>query len=311
MNQKVKDLRIAVAVDGKNLVDPNFTDQQIEDQINLIMNQKIFSNQTIIDKISELILKVSDNLSIDDAVEWVKVKTYEFVNCTNLPKYDPEFWKHFGSAPFSLTRYKNTNINLDPSKGHKGMDEIFDDKFENGGFNQLCTVYYQLNNVKNSIEELRKFKKLRTENVISEFRTLDEIEENLPVKKAKIAAKILFKDKTVSMKERLNTFENYGDTNCFIYHPKNKNLNKIFEIYHESGYHERHENVSCTQIIDWWIDNLTSKRCFIDYSKNSCHPSLKRIKRNYKPSKNAIERLYNYYIEILLLEGVSQFELDW
>ena len=33
--------------------------------------------------------------------------------------------------------------------------------------------------------------------------------------------------------------------------------------------------------------------------------------RNYKPSQEAVDRLYKFYVEKLFLEGVGSFEFDW
>ena len=52
-------------------------------------------------------------------------------------------------------------------------------------------------------------------------------------------------------------------------------------------------------------------RCKIDYSINQYHPDLKQKKRNYVSSQAAIDRLYNYYLNLLIVEGVSEFIFDW
>ena len=69
--------------------------------------------------------------------------------------------------------------------------------------------------------------------------------------------------------------------------------------------------VNCIQIVEWWIETLKEDRSFISYKENKYHPKIKRKKRNYTPSKKAIERLKNYYTNIIIEEGVASFELDW
>jgi hypothetical protein len=306
IEQKVNDLKLAVAVNGEKLVSSKYTDKEIEDQFMLIMNQKVFSVSLLLDKMEAIVSNVSNTLSIDDAMNSITSDIYELVGWDKLPSIIPEFWYSFGSAPFTLEGNKNKK--LDPKKGHKGMDDIFDNKFDGDGYNQLLNIPNFINSLESKVK--KKFATKKTHSV-SEFRTVDAIEEELPVKKAKEAAEFLFNDKTIQMSERLLAFEKYGEEQSYIYNPENRFLNKIFDIYQEMDYCEKHEIIYCHSIIEWWIYNLQAQRCFIDYSKNRFHPKIKKEKRNYTPSKEAIKRLSTYYTEILISEGVSKFEFDW
>lgn len=150
--------------------------------------------------------------------------------------------------------------------------------------------------------------------MISTFKNLNDLEENLSVKKIQGEAKIFIQDESKALKERLKVFAKYGEKKSYIHRPLHPGLHKIFHIaleYDAGMYVERHETVDCFDVIDWWIQELSEDRCEISYLRNEYHPELLKETRNYIPSKEAIKKLQTYYEGILLKEGIVSFEFDW
>ncbi len=309
LQQKVIDLRNSVTVEGKPLVAKKWSDEQVASQIELLLNQKVFSSDKL-DKQLEVKLKlIPQNLSIDESVEWIKKEMYTLVNWVDYT-YIPDFWKEFSSAPYTMKFNNNPILTKAMESGAKGMDEIFDNKFEKG-----FSMTYQLNNllyyVKNRIEEDIEMKKIKSTIYSSPYKNVEEIIDSLPEKKAKEAGRVFYLDKTKPMEARIKAFDKYGDKPRSIHQPSHPSLMRIFDIFNENSYYQRHEMVNCLSVIEWWMENVQVGKTVIDYSQNQYHPSLKKKKRKYAPSKAGMKRLENAYIEILFVEGVSEFELDW
>jgi hypothetical protein len=106
-------------------------------------------------------------------------------------------------------------------------------------------------------------------------------------------------------------FNIHGESETYLFNPTDFRLAKIFEIYTEVYEPERHTDIECSEVIEFWIQELKEKRCEIDYSQNKYHPSLRREERNYIPSSEAILRLKTFYLEKLFLEGIGSFTFDW
>ncbi len=308
LENKIIDLRNSLTVEGKPLIKKKWNDAQIKSQIELLMNQKVYSTDALHKKIEELVKLVPDELTIEEAQKWISQQMYEFVNWKN--EYLADFWSGFGSAPYTLRGTKNEKLIEGQKLGAKGMDEIFGKAFENG-----YSMTYNLNNflydVTHTIGYHRNMKALKAQVFTSPYKNLEEIVDSLPEKKAKDAGRVFYMDKTKPLKERIEAFNKYGEKESSIHEPQHLSLNEIFNIYSEQGYYQRHEMINCLRVIDWWIESLKKGRCEIDYSKNEYHPTLKIHKRDYTHSKKAIEKLQLAYYEILFAEGVANFELDW
>jgi len=160
-------------------------------------------------------------------------------------------------------------------------------------------------------KEKNKIKKESEKIYTSNFKDLNDLEENVTVKNIKTEAKKFYMDKTKDFKKREKVFSKHGKSNDYIYHPIDSNLKKIFDIYFENDYLDKHQIVKTLDVIKNWIETLSDSRSIIDYSKNKYHPNIKSTERNYTPSDKAIERLYRFYAEKMFLEGVSEFEFDW
>lgn len=309
--KKVEDLKNSYTVECKPLLSKKWTDDEIDAQITTVMEQEFFTEDELIKNMENIVIKSSHDLDIKERVEWIKKEIYKLIGWDKLTPLKDKFWENFSSAPYFIDKNDSNKplLKLKKDKGAKGMDEIFGNRFEE------C---YGISDVNYFIESLtERFQleeKLKNENkkiYSSPYNNVEEIIDTLPIKKATEAGRIFWMDKTKPLKERIKAFEEYGEKESCIYEPENRFLSKIFNIYLEQGYLQRHENVSCINIVKFWIEKLKSGRTFIDYSKNSYHPSIKNEKRNYKPSKEAVDRLSNYYLEALFVGGVSEFELDW
>lgn len=300
---KVEQLKIAVDVSGKLLLDKSHTDQRIDQEITILMN--------IIDRSDEDIRKESDRIystldytmTVTEANIYIRSEFYKFIGITT--QLDFNFWKNFGSAPL-YQKYEDEKV-----KKGIGMDKLFDGKFD--GWSNACDIEREISvlteNFKSKID--RDLERSAFINIVSPYKNLDDIQENVTVKKAKEAAKIFLMDNTKSIEDKLEVFDIYGEEEQYIYDPNHPFLNKIFEIYKEQDMIQKYEVVDCLDIVEWWIDELSDKRCEISYVSNKYHPNLIRTKRNYEPSQEALDRLSNYYRDIILEEGVVRFTFDW
>lgn len=301
--EKVEMLKKAVDVSGKKLLHGKPSDKKIDTQIEILMNTNSISKGMLEEEKTRIFSKLDINMSKEEVEKSITDSLYKLIGFDKFGPLDNGFWRNFGSAPF-FQEFEDKK-----KKPGIGMDTIFGDKFEKNHSVAHDIIW--------CIEDLlrrfltKKENASKKENVISKYKSLDDLEENLPVKKIAEEAKIFYMDESKSYKERLRVFDKYGEEDSCIHQPNNIYLKKIFDIYFEKGYVQRHEMVSCLDVVHWWIEELEVGRKKIDYSKNHYHPSLINKKRNYEPSDKAIERLRKFYENIILQEGVANFELDW
>lgn len=302
--EKVELLKKAVDVSGKKLLSKNPSDEKIDLEISIMLNAIERDDDELEAEEVRICSKLDYTWDEQTAEKFIKDSFFKFVGFDKFGPLDPNFWANFGSAPL-FQKYED-----EKKKPGIGMDTIFGEKL-----GECYDYIYEISNMVNSVFEDFKLKKSKlqekTVNVVSPFKNLADLEDNVTVKKIKAEAEKFYKDTTKDFKDRLEVFDIHGDEDGSIHQPTDKKLAKIFEIYQETGYSERHEMVNCLSIIEWWIDTLKSKRCRISYKENKYHPKIISKKRNYKPSTKAIERLQRYYQEILLEEGVANFEFDW
>jgi hypothetical protein len=244
----------------------------------------------------------------DNKVFIEKVNKVFGINSSTI--FDTTFWSKFGSAPYTIKGITNKDlINANKRFGTVGMNEIF----ENGEFSKYQIIRHY-NSTMSYFSATWKAKKviydLEKQNFSSPFKDLQEMEDNVVVKKIKDEARKYYLDKSKPLQERIKVFSAHGNKETSIFRPIDKYLCVIFDLYCEQDWIQRHETASTTYIIDKWIYNLTDNRIEIDRT-NKYHPALKTTKRNYTPSEKAIERLNYFYMSRLFLEGVSEFEFDW
>lgn len=159
-------------------------------------------------------------------------------------------------------------------------------------------------------DNAKRKKDLKAKKFISPYNSLDEIEENVVIKNIPTIAKQFYHDKTKDFEERVKVFTKYAKRNTSIFQPTDSDLNKIFKIYTENDFLERHQIVECEEVVNNWISLLMRKRSFLSWT-NPYHPTVKQAPRNYVPSKKAIDRLYQYYMEKLFSDEVGSYEFDW
>jgi len=304
--EKVEQLKKAIDVSGKKLLHGNPSDEKIDNQIDVLLNSIIRSDDELYKESTRIYSKIDLSMDEKQAEDFIKNEFYKFVGFDKFGPLDNNFWRNFGSAPM-YQKYED-----EKGKGGIGMDTIFGNKFSD------CYSYcYEIPGFISSALESFKSKKINNKQKenkaknVSPYKNLADLEDNVVVKKISEEAKKFYLDSTKSLKDRLEVFDKHGEEDSCIHQPSNPFLKQIFEIYQETSGVERHEMVSCLGIVEWWIEELKENRSFISYKENKYHPKIKRKKRNYTPSKKAIERLKNYYTNIIIEEGVANFELDW
>ena len=287
-----------------------YFDQEIADQIETMLNHIVFGEQDLIDKTNSFF----NESPLVDLVSEKKIftdKVYKLVGWDKFKPLDRKFWREFGSAPIGGLSKSNAKLMKFKDKyGACAMEEIFGLKFSNTYF-YTYAVQNIIDGFAGKWNEAIKLKKEKEKVYSSPYKDLNDLEENVTVKKIKEESKNFYLDKTKDFKERVKVFSMHGKFEGSILQPSDSNLKKIFDIYGEKSYIDRHQKCDSVDIVEWWIENLSDGRCKIDYSKNHFHPDLKESKRKYKPSKAVIDRLYRYYVEKLFLDGVGSFEWDW
>ena len=143
-----------------------------------------------------------------------------------------------------------------------------------------------------------------------EYKDLNHMEEELSVKKIQHEAEKFYLDRSKNWKERLKVFEKYGKKVSSIHHPADSSLEKIFQMNIEKCEHERHETITCSYVIEWWIEQLSENRTHI-FEAERGRIKMDEADRNYEPSDKAMDRLEKLYMEKIMLERVASFELDW
>lgn len=302
---KIELLKKAVCVSGKPLLHGNPSDEKIDTEINILMGAIIRGNDEIKHETSRIYSKLDFSWDEKKAEEFIRETFYKFVGFNDGP-LDNNFWINFGSAPFYTKYVKDEYKN----KGSVGMDEIFGKQFEHC-YSYIYEIRDEISSLTNAFTEKKKRLTQKKEIFSSPYKDLNELEENVVAKKIKDEAFVFFSDKTKSLENRLEVFKKYGKTHSYIHEPSNPDLARIFEIYKEREEMQRHETADCIRIVESWVNSLVKGRRKISYESNRHHPKIKGTVRNYTPSKESIERLKNYYLEILLEEGTSSFKFDW
>tara|TARA_R110000796_G_scaffold126793_2_gene241766 strand:+ start:1052 stop:1972 length:921 start_codon:yes stop_codon:yes gene_type:complete len=298
--KKVKLLKDAIDVSGEKLLGKSVADTIIDKQIDLLLNATIFSNDAFV-TFDSAFIKTAKN-KIFTSEEFIKLYDEMMLGILGIDEYlNSKFWRNFSSAPY----YQDSEDKK--KKGGVGMDTIFGDKFQKNHSN-LISIPDRRDNllrVYNLWVEKENQPIITTK---SKYNSIKDIENEF--KQIEVEALLFTKDKSKSLKDRVEVFNKFGGDGGCMHEPDNEDLSMIFRQYNEMEYASRREVIICKDVLDWWIDELSEHKCEITHI-NKYHPKVERTKRNYKPSKEAIERLYNYYMEILIQEGISKFDFDW
>ena len=289
-----------------------WTDEEISDQVEIFLKTPSMNQTDFKDKIN----KILKGLPIEDKNEERKIfkqKIFELLNWTEEKNGISEMWIKFGSAPSAADGKFHGNKKLEKYAklyGACSMTTIFEGQFSD----KFHIFWYGANNSLQEFEtfwdEAKRKKDLASQTFTSPYKDLEDIEDNVVVKKIKEEAKKFYMDKTKDFSERVRVFAVHGREEDYIFTPSDSNLAKIFQLHSESDWIRRHEMVDCATIIENWVIDLSENRCTFNWS-NPYHPGVEKSDRGYTPSKEAIERLYKFYMEKLFLEEVGSFTFDW
>jgi len=294
--RRIELLKDAIDVSGKRLLPVDIKDD--------VISLQIFSHDSMIyhtaDEINAKETKIYNEAIKKDpklVIHFIEkqVKSY-FMSYS----FDPDFWSNFSSAPY----YQRCEDEKG-KKGGVGMDTIFGDRFEK--IDNYASINL-IEKLKYSVEIYHK-SKVKIQTKPSKYNSLEEIKKELS--EINRQATLYYKDETNGFDERIEVFTEFGEKDGCIHHPNDPKLRKIFDIMFEQDYWDRHQTIECIHVVDCWVEFLEYDRCKISYNKNEYHPEILKTKRNYTPSKEAIERLKRHYHNIILKENVAKFELDW
>jgi hypothetical protein len=295
---------------GKN--DKVWSDEEIATQIEVFFATPMM-NET---KFKDIVNSMLKALPIEDKrreKQVFKDLLYGILNWTKEKNGISLLWRKFGSAPSAKDNKFHGNKLLEKyakKYGACSMGTIFDDQFSD----KFHIFWYGANNALQEFEsywdEAKRKKDLKAQEFSSPYKDLNDIEENVVMKKIPEAAKMYYMDKSKPFNERVTVFSVHGKEAGFIHEPTDSDLAKIFKIYYEGGWLDRYQTVECAEVLESWMQNLRSNRCHLNWS-NPYHPELEKEKRNYIPSEEAIQRLYKYYMEKVFLDEIGSFEFDW
>lgn len=294
----VKKSRLLYTVSGKIAINPKYTDKELDEQITLLMESKPLNDSEF-----ELLTKyfIENNFPDEDMDNFITGKLnleFDIIN---------DVWKNFGNIAFHKKYFKDS-----VSKTALGLFDVFDEsKYNKFSEVQKCFYKFKPNVIRHrKLIELKSNLKPHMNNMFGSYSDYFDAIDNAKKVIEDDAVKF-YMDPTKPLVDRIKLFNRLGKKNNYMYNPDNKNLNKIFQMSFEDDFLERHTTISCVDVIEEWIEGLKSKRTHIDYSKNEYHPSLETEQRNYNPSQESMDRLFEYYFNNLVIEGVSEFILDW
>jgi hypothetical protein len=298
----VEKVKLLYTGGGTPLIKPGvFSDDFIDGQVCLVMDEKKLSTKEI-----DAIVRycVNFNLSKEDSEK----KLMEFLNWGSKP--DEKFWRESGSIIIKKEYFKGCSGKI-PSNA-LGWEDVFTWERHDTFSEQRILLYHFYE----SVETLRELNKQKMILKSQESYMFDDARKYInAINNAKQTieedAIKFYRDPKNNLEDRIKLFELLGGKKSFIFHPKNKELNQIFEMHQEQGYCDRHQTLSTWEIIEWWMEEIAENRLKVDYSANKYHPKLKQTERNYVPSSAALNQLRNRYFNMLVVEGISEFIFDW
>lgn len=284
-----------------------WTDKEIEEQIELFMSINLIEQENFNAIVENLLKRLPFKDKESEKITFITTLKIilKIENCVPVKR---DFWRNFGSAPYYIDSGNKKLVKYKTLYGAIGMHELF-------GEERFSIAHHLIYAVDNAVSRFdivweNHIEDLEMQSLTSEYKSLDDLEDNVVAKKKYKEARKFYHDKSKDFKQRIKVFSKYGDEDSSIYSPKNSDLNSIFEMHTEGDMYQRHEMVDTINIVESWVDSLSYKRLKLNW-KNPYHPKLVETERNYKPSTEAINRLRVYYLEKLMLEETSSFEFDW
>ena len=293
--EKVNILRQIRTTGNQLAIDTKWTDSEIIEQLRTFFESTQRSSHEVTKHYNDFLRRIPLDMTVEEVKMAVQLEMYNFFGWINLTPMDMTFWSNMGRV-----NYANLAVLIEPTSQN----------YFSNIYNYGSTLYHILTHgVEPLYKKFVEIRNLRDTVHTSIYNNMDEMEEELSVKKIHAAAKEFYLDKTKNFDERKKVFEKYGESIGSIYRPEDLDLGKIFDMYNEND-NERHSIIGCLDIIEWWIEKVYCNKVELDYY-NRYHPKIVKSKRKYTPSDEACIRLTRYYTEKLFLYGISQFTFDW
>jgi len=268
-----------------------WSDNEIETQVKVLMTMPTVSSVKI-DFITNTFMKALKYEDIEKEYKLFKEMLFYLMGWNDSEYFNPKFWSRFGSAPYIIHESNKNLVRLQKLYGACGMIDLFGDKFSNNH-----TIGHDINNklynFKAIWKEFKALKDIKETTFSSPYKVLDDIEENVVMKKIPEATRNYYLDKSKPFEERLEVFNKYGAQNGYIFNSTQPDISTIIETYIDREDLDKYQDIEISSIIENWIE------------------ILKKKSRNYKLSKESTQRLYKYYMEKVFIEGVCSFKLDW
>lgn len=284
-----------------------WSDEEIAQQLEIRLNQKVISEPEIRLWAWDFLKRCEmEDFEVDKKL--FQDSLYKLVNWSQPLDFD--FWQPFGHISPTIDD-KSPLIFFREKYGACGLNEILGDK---KGLENYMLLYLVTSTLKEFDEKWKSRKKsfdTRKMTFSSPFNSLCEIEDNVVLSQVQVVARDFYMDKSKDFEERIKVFDLCGKKDGYIYRPQDYDLASVFSIYFTHAHPERHEILFCSSIVKDWIEQLSENRILVSSWNNSTSPVLTETKRNYKPSKEASQRLFRYYMERLFANEISSFELDW
>lgn len=270
-------------VSGNILVNPKYSIEDAERQVELFLKLKPYNKNYVINLTDECFEQIGK----------VDIEEYFYKRVKEIFNYDKgldlDFWYIFG-------RVSIVNIN-----------EILPN------FDKCYTLVYAIDNKFNEVLQSVEvhLQRVNDEGGSSPYNSYDELVNSVVYAKIEEEAKNFYTDKSKDWGERLRVFNKFGYEEGYIFEPNHPKLKTIFDMYNDLDWTERHQRVECSDVIHWWMSKMVDNRIMVDYSKNEYHPSLKEDSRGYTPSKGSVDKLTRKYMELVMMERVNAYIFDW
>ena len=298
IDEKLIRVRKSINIKGELIApETEFTDYQLITQLETLKNQKVFATtdefapfaKTIVNELSTI------NLSNKLLNEFVKQKVFTFfgwkTDGNKLIPLTEKFIKAFHNM-WILKKYYPAEYMHFANDGGYGLDEILS-KHEQRALKSYDAVKQIQKLVSIEINLKQKLKQGYDYKNVKGFDSLNSFDtKNIELKKH---AKTFYLNRNNTLEERWNVFLKYGARGGWIHHPTHPTLNILFENYHNTDFHNRGQEIEVSYVLEYWGDN-------IEECKENDGKSI---------SKAAIDKMYKYFQEVLMIEGTAAYFFDW
>lgn len=283
----VEKIKLLHTYDGPMISEGEFTDDEIDYQISIVMESTMTSDlDSLVNKFIDADLKISD------------IPTFLNRELNRPDDYKPNksFWKNSGSV-LLLKRYFDKRV----PESALAWEDVFKENVRENFFNQRDWEFKMEQEVNKLRGLIKKRKRLKPSGPYM-YSTAKQYEKAINNAKATIEnnAMSFCLDPNNNIEERIKLFEVVGGSDGWIFRPDDKVLAKMFESYYDADYCSKHEEVYCSNVLEYAIEQL-------EYESQSgeVYP------RNYEITDALRARLKTMYFNKLVIEGVASFKFDW